>query len=121
MAASPTLTVSIDAMGGDAGPGVVVDAVARAVVRHPTVHFLLHGDEAQLKALAGKKPKLAPRISILHAPDRVSMEEKPGVAMRHGRNTSMWHAIESVAKKQADLIVSAGNTGELMAMSMVQI
>jgi glycerol-3-phosphate acyltransferase PlsX len=121
MVASQTLTVSIDAMGGDAGPGIVVDAVARAIVRHPTVHFLLHGDEAQLKALAEKNPKLAPRITILHAPDRVSMEEKPSTAMRRGRNTSMWHAIESVAKKQADVIVSAGNTGALMAMSMVQL
>jgi glycerol-3-phosphate acyltransferase PlsX len=121
MVATPTLTVSIDAMGGDAGPGVVVDAVSRAVVRHPTVRFLLHGDEAQLKALIDKKPKLAPRIAILHAPDRVSMEEKPSVAMRRGRNTSMWHAIESVAKKEADVVVSAGNTGALMAMSMLQL
>src|ERR1700749_4688889 len=99
MVASPTLTVSIDAMGGDAGPSVVVDAVARAVVRHPAVHFLLHGDEAQVKALVDKKPKLESRVTILHAPDRVSMEEKPSTAMRRGRNTSMWHAIESVAKK----------------------
>ena len=118
---TPTLTVSIDAMGGDAGPGVVVDAVARAVVRHPTVHFILHGDETQLKALLDKKPKLAARITVTHASDRVSMEEKPSVAMRRGRNTSMWHAIESVAKKEADVIVSAGNTGALMAMSMVQL
>ncbi|HUB85335.1 MAG TPA: phosphate acyltransferase PlsX [Rhizomicrobium sp.] len=121
MVATPTLTVSIDAMGGDAGPGVVVDAVARAIVRHPTVRFLLHGDEAQLKALTAANPKLASRIAILHAPDRVSMEEKPSVAMRRGRNTSMWHAIESVAKKEADVVVSAGNTGALMAMSMLQL
>ena len=121
MVATPTLTVSIDAMGGDAGPGVVVDAVARAIVRHPTVRFLLHGDEAQLNALTAANPKLASRIAILHAPDRVSMEEKPSVAMRRGRNTSMWHAIESVAKKEADVVVSAGNTGALMAMSMLQL
>ena len=119
--AAPTLTVSIDAMGGDAGPGIVVDAVARSAVRHPTVHFLLHGDEAQLKALTDKNPKLTPRIDIKHAPDRVSMEEKPSIAMRRGRNTSMWHAIESVAKKEADVVVSAGNTGALMAMAMVQL
>lgn len=116
-----TLTVSIDAMGGDAGPGIVVAAVARAVVRHPTVRFLLHGDEAELKPLMAKRPKLAASTEIRHSPDRVRMEEKPSQALRRGRNTSMWHAIESVAKKEADVVVSAGNTGALMAMSMVQL
>lgn len=119
--AAPTLTVSIDAMGGDAGPGIVIDAVARAIIRHPAVRFLLHGDEAKLNELVAKKPKFADRVEIRHAPDRVSMEEKPGVAMRRGRNTSMWHAIESVATKEADVIVSAGNTGALMAMAMLQL
>src|SRR5665213_653589 len=108
-------------MGGDAGPGIVVAAVARAVVRHPTVRFLLHGDEAELKPLMAKRPKLAASTEIRHSPDRVRMEEKPSQALRRGRNTSMWHAIESVAKKEADVVVSAGNTGALMAMSMVQL
>ncbi len=116
-----TLTVSIDAMGGDAGPSIVVAAVARAVVRHPAVRFLLHGDEAELKPLMAKRPMLATNTEIRHSPDRVRMEEKPSQALRRGRNTSMWHAIESVAKKEADVIVSAGNTGALMAMSMVQL
>jgi glycerol-3-phosphate acyltransferase PlsX len=108
-------------MGGDAGPGIVVDAVARAIIRHPAVRFLLHGDESTLKALVEKRPKFADRVEIRHSPDRVSMEEKPGIAMRRGRNTSMWHAIESVATKEADVIVSAGNTGALMAMAMLQL
>ena len=54
------LTVSIDAMGGDAGPGVVVAALSRSAVRHPGVHFLLHGDEALLKPLLGKKISVKP-------------------------------------------------------------
>ncbi|MGZ5932102.1 MAG: phosphate acyltransferase PlsX [Rhizomicrobium sp.] len=115
------LTVSIDAMGGDAGPGIVVAALVRSVVRHPAVNFILHGDEAELKPLLAKRGKLAERVAIRHTAERVRMEEKPSLALRRGRNTSMWRAIESVKKKEAEVAVSAGNTGALMAMSMVQL
>jgi glycerol-3-phosphate acyltransferase PlsX len=115
------LTVSIDAMGGDAGPGVVVAALARSAIRHPTVKFLLHGDEAVLKPLFAKRAKLAERVAIRHAAEHVRMDDKPSIVVRRGRNTSMWHAIECVAKKEAEVAVSAGNTGALMAMSMIQL
>ena len=115
------LTVSIDAMGGDAGPGVVVAALGRSVLRHPTAKFILHGDEAQLAPLLAKSAKLGPRVSIRHASEQVRMEDKPSTVLRRGRNTSMWHAIECVAKKEAEVAISAGNTGALMAMSMFQL
>ncbi len=115
------LTVSIDAMGGDAGPGVVVAALARSVLRHPSVKFILHGDEAELKPLFAKRAKLLDRVAIRHAAERVRMEEKPSLALRRGRNTSMWRAIDSVKTKEAEVAVSAGNTGALMAMSMFQL
>jgi glycerol-3-phosphate acyltransferase PlsX len=115
------LTVSIDAMGGDSGPGIVVSALARSVLRHPAVRFILHGDEGVLKPLLAKRAKLAERITIRHAAERVRMEEKPSLALRRGRNTSMWSAIESVKSKEAEVAVSAGNTGALMAMSMFQL
>src|SRR5262249_14170539 len=108
-------------MGGDAGPSVVVTAIGRAVIRHPNVKFLLHGDEAELKPLFAKREKLLDKVEIRHAPERVKMEDKPSQIMRRGRNTSMWRAIESVDKKEADVVVSAGNTGALMAMSMLQL
>ena len=115
------LTVSIDAMGGDAGPGIVVAALARSILRHPSVNFILHGDETELKPLLVRRSKLADRVVISHSAERVRMEEKPSLALRRGRNTSMWRAIESVKKKEAEVVVSAGNTGALMAMSMVQL
>jgi glycerol-3-phosphate acyltransferase PlsX len=115
------LTVSVDAMGGDAGPGIVVTALARSIVRHPAVRFILHGDEALLKPLLAKRAKLGSRTEIRHSAERVRMEEKPGQALRRGRNTSMWRAIESVAKKEAQVAISAGNTGALMAMAMFQM
>lgn len=115
------LTVSVDAMGGDAGPGVVLAALARSLVRHPSVRFVLHGDEAQLKPLLARRAKLAARTKLHHSAERVRMDEKPGQALRRGRNTSMWHAIQSVAEKEAEVAISAGNTGALMAMSMFQL
>jgi glycerol-3-phosphate acyltransferase PlsX len=115
------LTVSIDAMGGDAGPGIVVAALARSAIRHPGVRFLLHGDEALLKPLLGKRAKVAAITDIRHSAERVRMEERPSQALRRGRNTSMWRAIESVQKKDADVAISAGNTGALMAMAMYQL
>ena len=118
---SRELTVSVDAMGGDAGPGMVLAALSRSLVRHPTVRFLLHGDEALLKPLLARRAKLAARTAIRHSAEHVRMEEKPGQALRRGRNTSMWRAIESVAKKEAEVAVAAGNTGALMAMSMFQL
>lgn len=112
------LTVSIDAMGGDAGPGIVVDALVRALQRHPQVQFLLHGDETQLHALVSKHPKLQGRVTVKHASGRVAMEDKPSHVLRRGRDTSMWHAIDSVKQGEADVAISAGNTGALMAVSM---
>jgi glycerol-3-phosphate acyltransferase PlsX len=116
------LTVSVDAMGGDAGPGVVVAALARSAVRHPTVRFLLHGDEGQLKPLfARRRGKLANKVEIRHSPEVVRMEDKPSQVLRRGRNTSMWHTIQAVQKSEAQVAVSAGNTGALMALSIFQL
>jgi glycerol-3-phosphate acyltransferase PlsX len=118
VAVTRALTVSIDAMGGDAGPGIVVDALVRALQRHPQVQFLLPGDETQLHALVSKHPKLQGRVSVKHASGRVAMEDKPSHVLRRGRDTSMWHAIDSVKQGEADVAISAGNTGALMAVSM---
>ena len=119
---SRELTVSIDAMGGDSGPSVVISALARSVQRHPEAKFILHGDETALGELIRKRRgKFGQRVSLRHAPGRVRMDEKPSVALRRGRDSSMWRAIESVKKGEAEAVVSAGNTGALMAMSMYQL
>ena len=112
------LTVSIDAMGGDAGPGVVVSALLKTIQRHSDVRFVLHGDEAQLTQLVSRHAALKARSTICHAPDRVSMEDKPSHVLRRGKDTSMWHTIQCVKDGNADVAVSAGNTGALMAVSM---
>lgn len=117
-----SLIVSVDAMGGDAGPSVVVSALVRAVQHHRGVNFLLHGDEAVLTELVNKRrSKLDGRVKICHAPKTVTMEDKPSHALRRGRDTSMWNTLEAVKNGDAAVAVSAGNTGALMAMSMFQL
>jgi glycerol-3-phosphate acyltransferase PlsX len=112
------LVISIDAMGGDHGPPVVVPAVVRAVAGLPEdIRFLLHGDETAIKAGLAKHPAAAARVEIRHAERVIAMDEKPAQALRRGKGTSMWAAVEAVREGQAGAAVSAGNTGALMAIS----
>src|SRR5882757_1155189 len=108
-------------MCGDAGPGIVVSALLKTIQRHTDVQVILHGDEAQLKPLLARQPKLAGRARARHAPGQVTMDDKPSHVLRRGKDTSMWHAIDCVKQGDADVAVSAGNTGALMAVSMFRL
>ena len=110
--------ISIDGMGGDNAPRIVVEGLELIAKSHPHLDFLVHGDETQLKALLSKAPTAAPRITIRHTDKSVSMDAKPSQMLRQGKGTSMWNAIESVKSGEAVAAVSAGNTGALMALSM---
>ena len=114
---STRLTLSVDAMGGDTAPQMVVDGVALAAARLPTVDFLLSGDETQIAPLVRAHRALDGRIRIRHTTDTVGASDKPSVALRAGRNSSMRLAINAVDNGEAVGIVSAGNTGALMAMA----
>jgi glycerol-3-phosphate acyltransferase PlsX len=112
------LVISIDAMGGDHGPSVIASAAARAAQSLPdSVRFLLHGDEAQVAVEAGRHPILRRRAEVRHAERVIAMDEKPAQALRRGKGSSMWNAIEAVKTGEAAAAVSAGNTGALMAVS----
>ena len=108
-------------MGGDNAPQAIIDGIAIAHVRHPKVKFLLHGDHASLQPILLGKPAVKNVAQVVHCDDTVGMDDKPTQALRRGRNTSMWRAIDAVRSKDAHVVVSAGNTGALMAMSMVQL
>ena len=110
--------ISIDGMGGDNAPRIVVEGIERIARTHPHLDFLVHGDEVQLKALLLKAPTAAPRVTIRHTDKSVAMDAKPSQMLRQGKGTSMWSAIESVKAGEAVAAVSAGNTGALMALSM---
>ena len=104
-------------MGGDHAPGIVVRGLAIARERYPKIRFLLFGDDAELRPLVAREPALADCCEIRHTPDRVTGDAKPSQAIRSGRNSSLWKSIEAVKSGEAAAIVSAGNTGALMAMS----
>jgi glycerol-3-phosphate acyltransferase PlsX len=110
--------ISIDGMGGDHAPRIVVEGLERFAQSNPNFRFLIHGDEAQLKPLLEKAPTAAPRVTIRHTDKSVPMDAKPSQMLRQGKGTSMWNAIESVKGGEAVAAVSAGNTGALMALSM---
>lgn len=112
-------TVALDAMGGDHGPDVVLPGAAISLVRHPALSFLLFGDEAKVRPVLETHPALAARSRVVHTPLVVSMEDKPSQALRRGKGSSMWLAIEAVKSGEAHAAVSGGNTGALMAMSKI--
>ncbi|MEO1206421.1 MAG: phosphate acyltransferase PlsX [Pseudomonadota bacterium] len=110
-------TIALDCMGGDHGPDVVVPGAALSLERHPSLEFILCGDEAAISSALKGHAALAKRAKIVHTESAVSMTAKPSQALRRGKGTSMWLAIEAVKTGEAHVAVSAGNTGALMAMS----
>ena len=112
--------ISLDAMGGDHGPSVVVPGAALALERHPGLTFLMFGDEKVVRPLLDATPTLKGAVELRHTDVAVRMDDKPSQAVRAGRrNSSMWLALQAVRDGEADAAVSAGNTGALMAMAKI--
>ncbi|MFG1318370.1 phosphate acyltransferase PlsX [Xanthobacter autotrophicus] len=110
--------IALDAMGGDHGPETVLAGAEISLWRHPDTAFVLYGDEARVTNVLKSHPKLAAVSRIVHTDVVVGMDDKPSQALRRGRyKSSMWRAIDAVKLKEADVAVSAGNTGALMAMA----
>jgi phosphate acyltransferase len=110
--------IALDAMGGDVGASVVVPGAAMSLARHPNSEFLLFGKRELIEAELANHPQLKAVSRVIHTEVAVNMEDKPSQALRRGRRTSsMWLAIDAVKKGEADVAVSAGNTGALMAMA----
>jgi glycerol-3-phosphate acyltransferase PlsX len=111
-----TITIAIDAMGGDHGLKVVIPACVNAVRKHANLKLLLVGDESQVKAHLKQYSSIDPtQITVVHAPEVVEMDELPSHAMRNKKASSMRIAIDLVKHGEASACVSAGNTGALMA------
>ena len=109
-------------MGGDHGPSVVVPGAAIALERKPDSRFTFFGDEKVVGPLLDRHPELKASSTIVHTDVAVRMDDKPSVALRQGRRTSsMWLAIDAVKNGQADVAVSAGNTGALMVMATLNL
>ena len=112
------MKIAVDAMGGDHGPSVVVPGAEISLTRHPDTEFVLFGDSAQIEPLLAAQPRLKGAARVVHTDVAVRMDDKPSQALRRGRKTSsMWLAIDAVKKGEADVAISAGNTGALAAMA----
>lgn len=115
------LTIALDVMGGDRAPAVVIDGANIARERFPNVDFLMVGDEQRIAPLLARLPLLQKVSQVLHTDKSVSADEKPSVALRTGRQSSMRLALDAVADGRAVAAVSAGNTGALMAMAKLSL
>lgn len=113
--------ISVDAMGGDNGPGAVVSGLGICAAKFRSVDFILHGDKTVVQPLLDRQPSLAGRVRLVHCDRVVTMNDKPSHVMRHGEGTSMWSTIDSVKNAEAQAAVSCGNTGALMAVSMIRL
>lgn len=118
---SQALTIALDAMGGDFAPDVVLRGADVALERFPDIAFHLYGPEPKMKALLGKLPRLRKRAELTHTDIAVASDMKPSLALRAGRGSSMRLAIDAVAEGRAAAMVSAGNTGALMAMAKLAL
>ncbi len=113
-----TLTISLDAMGGDHGPDVVLGGARVVLERKPHLRFEVFGEEDAVMPVLESLPDVNAASTFHNCETSVAMDEKPSQALRRGRKKSgMWKALEAVKEGQADVCVSAGNTGALMAMS----
>jgi glycerol-3-phosphate acyltransferase PlsX len=114
--------IALDAMGGDHGAAVVVPGAELSLSRHPDIEFLLFGNRAEVEPLVAARPQLKAASSLVHTDVVVQMHDKPSQALRKGRRrSSMWLAVDAVKKGEADVAVSAGNTGALMAMAKIDL
>lgn len=117
MCARTTPTIAIDAMGGDIGLDTTLGAAALALKQNPNLTLILVGKHEEISAHRLFADLDQSRVNLHHASQIVGMDEPPSSVLRHKNDSSMWRAIELVKEGKADAVVSAGNTGALMATS----
>lgn len=118
---SAETVISVDAMGGDGGAAPIIAGLNRALKTDPSLKFILHGDPAVLEKLVARRRRLRDRVEIVETEDVIAMDEKPSRALRTGRKSSLWGALQSVAEGRAKVALSAGNTGAIVALAMAAL
>jgi glycerol-3-phosphate acyltransferase PlsX len=114
------ITIALDCFGGDNYPTAVVGGMMMFLKKHGHscgVRFLLFGDSVPLKRELARYRDYLSCYELIHTNKKISSEEKPSVAVRRGKDSSMYLAIDSVKQQKSDACISAGNTGALMALS----
>ena len=114
------IKIAVDAMGGDNSPNKTIDGIIHNHNKNTNVFYKIFGDEKKISDLIGNKIK-NDFYEIIHTTDVVKSTDSPLEGAKRGKNTSMWLAIESVKKKDSDIVVSAGNTGALLVISKLNL
>lgn len=115
-----SIILAVDAMGGDDAPDTIVDGLALFLKERPSTKIRLHGDRNQLTQLIDEH-HIEASCEICHTDKQISPTDKPGHALRRGKGSSMWNAVADVKSGDASAAISAGNTGALMAISMLSL
>jgi glycerol-3-phosphate acyltransferase PlsX len=113
------ITISVDAMGGDNAPECVFKAIKICLKEFKDIKFKIFGNRKKIDELLDSYRDIKEKCEIIHSEEEIADDEKPSVALRKGRRSSMYMAINAVKNGEADAIVSSGNTGALMAISKI--
>jgi len=114
------IKIAVDAMGGDNSPKKIIDGIIKHHLSNSNVFYKIFGDEEKINKCLNNRIKKN-NLEIVHTSNKVSSEDTPLEAAKRGKDTSMWLAIESVKKKDCDIIISAGNTGALLVISKLNL
>ena len=117
---SDVVKIAVDAMGGDNSPKKIIDGIIHNHIKNESIFYKIFGDKEKINKLIKGNIKNK-SYEIIHTQDLVLSTDSPLEAAKKGKNTSMWLAIESVKKKEADIIISAGNTGALLVISKLNL
>ena len=114
------IKIAVDAMGGDNSPKKIIDGIIHNHQSNKNSFYKIFGDENKIsEIIKGKIDN--DYYEILHTENVVKSTDSPLEGAKRGKNTSMWLAIESVKNKEADIVVSAGNTGALLVVSKLNL
>src|SRR3954451_11533244 len=109
------MQLALDAMGGDHAPGPIVAGALRAVRNDPELRVVLVGDQAQIEPLLADAGDARSRLDIFHVSQVITMEETPVVALRKKPDNSISRCWQLLAERRVEAIISAGNTGAMVA------
>ena len=117
---SELIKIAVDAMGGDGSPKKVIDGIIHHHKSNKDIFYKIFGDENKIIGCINNKIDRN-FFEIFHTENKVESTDSPLEAAKKGKNTSMWLSIESVKKKESDIVISAGNTGALLVISKLNL
>ncbi len=117
---SDMIKIAVDAMGGDNSPEKIINGIIHNHKSNKNIYYKIFGEEVKIKNILGNKIDNK-FYEIIHTSNIVKSEDSPLEAAKRGKDTSMWLSIESVKKKEADIVISAGNTGALLVIAKLNL